>query len=132
MRKKVEGYKAPQRQFSRSALPIGVVERGTVDGLAVRLLARVRDTRSSQGEGSMVFGDPEHRLFVVRIGSAAGTQMLKEHAGWLLGLYGANTSDGKRVCFPLVEQVADDIRAHYDWEELPPPGWPAQLDLFAA
>ncbi|MBB3802043.1 hypothetical protein FHR47_002291 [Xanthomonas arboricola] len=136
MRKKIEGRtQTPHRQFAGTALPIGVVDPENVSELSARILSRVRDVRNSHGDDCMVFGDPAFRLFIVRVGSAAGTQMLKENAGWLLGLYGGKAWGGGRAKFPAAEQVGEDIREHYHWTARPVVDrWERfeQLQLFAA
>ncbi|WP_455948139.1 hypothetical protein [Lelliottia jeotgali] len=124
-------HAAPHRQFRRGAVAVAVVDQGQVLAVARAVLSRVRDIRNAQGEGSYVFGDPGQAIFALRIGSAAGEGMLREHSDWLFGLYGADTADGKRVTFPSIDQVAEDIREHYGWEQAPSIREPAQLEFWA-
>lgn len=107
----------PHRQFYRGAHPVGTVSEDEVDAIAEKVLSRVRDIRNAQGEGSYVFGDPEHGVYALRIGSAAGEVMLREHLDWLFGVYGAAHAHCHRASFPPLEQVAEDIRAHYGWAQ---------------
>lgn len=124
--------KPPRRLFSRRVAPLAVAEESSTMAVAVRILSRARDIRNAHVEGSYVFGDTEHGVFVQRIGSASGESMLRDHCDWLFGLYGADTADGGRVRFPSPEEVQDDIRAHYGWEQTARSQPPVQLDLFAA
>jgi len=137
MRKKTDNQTprqaAPHRQFRRSGVELAVASEADALLVARKVLARVRDIRNAQGEGSYVFGDPACGIFALRIGSAAGEGMLREHGEWLFGLYGADTADGKRVSFPSPDQIAEDLREHYGWEQPEPIRWPMQLELvFAA
>ncbi|GAB3054176.1 hypothetical protein [Stenotrophomonas tumulicola] len=136
MRKKTENettrHAAPHRQFRRSAVELAVASEADAPQVARKVLSRVRDIRNAQGEGSYVFGNQACSVFALRIGSAAGEGMLREHPGWLFGLYGADTADGKRVSFPTAEQIAEDLREHYGWDQPLPVNCPKQLNLFAA
>ncbi|MCW0413495.1 hypothetical protein NG831_06470 [Xanthomonas sacchari] len=81
--------------------------------LALSATNRIKASRRDRQVGSLVFGDPEGRVYVIKQDSMVGDRMLREHPDWHVGTYASDPSDGSRASCPKAEQLVDDLRQHF-------------------
>ncbi len=106
--------KAPHRQFNRPCLPVGVVSvRADVQRVAERALAKVKEVRRARSCGTLVFADPEGRVYALRSESVSADTMTSTHPEWFVCEYAGRHSDGSGSACPAVEDIAEDLAFHF-------------------
>jgi len=106
--------KAPHRQFHRPALPVGVVTvKADVQRVAERALAKVKEVRRARSCSTVVFADPDGRVYALRSESVSADTMASSHADWFVCEYAGRHSDGSISGCPGVEDIAEDLAFHF-------------------
>jgi hypothetical protein len=104
----------PSRNFDRDAVPLGTADpHEDMNPLALSATNRIRANRRDRQVGSLVFGDPEGRVYVIKQDSTCADRMLKQHPTWHVGTYAADPTNGGRATCPQAEQLVDDLRQHF-------------------
>jgi hypothetical protein len=104
----------PHRQYDRDAAPLGTADpHEDMNPLATSAANRIRANRRDRQVGSLVFGDPEGRVYVIKQDSACADRMLKQRPAWHVGTYASEPSNGSRPVCPQAEQLVDDLRQHF-------------------
>lgn len=106
--------KAPHRQFHRPALPVGVVTvKADVQRVAERALAKVKEVRRARSCGTLVFADPDGRVFALRSESVSADTMTGSHPDWFVCEYAGRHRDGTASACPGVQDIAEDLAFHF-------------------
>lgn len=123
--------KAPHRQFHRPALPVGVVTvRADVQRVAELALAKVKEVRRARSCGTLVFGDPDGRVFALRSESVSADTMTSCHPGWFVCEYAGRLSNGAAAPCPTREDIAEDLVFHFEAMGRELGDVPEQLDMW--
>lgn len=86
--------------------------------IATKVANRIRGNRHAVNCGSFVIGTEDGRVFVLSEQGVTTPALVEQNLSGLVGLYAANTRDGKRVQCPTVEQINGDLRHHFGLPEM--------------
>lgn len=81
--------------------------------IAVRVANQIRSNRYSVSCGSYVLGTGDGKVFVLNEQGVTTPKLVENNTQHLVGLYAADTKDGKRVRCPAAEQILGDLLEHF-------------------
>ncbi|MGA0588083.1 hypothetical protein ACO2Q2_13280 [Dyella sp. KRB-257] len=73
------------------------------------IAARIARYRHQTVAGTFVLGDEQGNVYVLAEGANCTASLVSQHMDWYVGSYGC----GDKPIFPTVEDLLDDLRAHF-------------------
>ena len=105
---------SPHRQWNRALVPVCIAS-GQVDlhEIAELVVERIRRYRYATNAGSFVLATNEGRVFVLKEHGPTTAALIDAHPADLVGLYAANSRDGRRGRCPDADRILGDLLDHF-------------------
>lgn len=105
---------SPHRQFNRPPAPVcTATPQDDMLAIATKVANRIRANRHAVNCGSYLLGMADGRVFVLKEQGLTTPTIVESNSRHLVGLYAANTKDGRRVQCPAPEQILGDLLEHF-------------------
>ena len=105
---------SPHRQMNRAPVPVcTATAQDDLAAVAALVVVRIRHNRYATNAGSFVLATNEGRVFVLKEHGPTTAALIDAHPADLVGLYAANSRDGRRGRCPDADRILGDLLDHF-------------------